>query len=95
MMPDSHKHYSAHLGFGKLKNIHFIGIGGAGMSGIAEVLINLGYQVSGSDIKDGKATQHLKSKGATIYIGHHAQNISGCDVVVTSTAVSKDNVEVV
>ncbi len=94
-MPDSHKHYSAHLGFGKLKNIHFIGIGGAGMSGIAEVLINLGYQVSGSDIKDGKATQHLKSKGATIYIGHHAQNISGCDVVVTSTAVSKDNVEVV
>mgnify|MGYP003903233229 CR=1 FL=1 len=60
-MPDSHKHYSAHLGFGKLRKIHFIGIGGAGMSGIAEVLINLGYQVSGSDIKDGKATQHLKS----------------------------------
>ncbi|PHS71810.1 MAG: UDP-N-acetylmuramate--L-alanine ligase [Cycloclasticus sp.] len=95
MMPDSHKHYSAHLGFGKLKKIHFIGIGGAGMSGIAEVLINLGYEVSGSDIREGKQTKHLLSKGASIFIGHVAENINDCDVVVTSTAVSKNNIEVV
>lgn len=95
MMPNSHKHYSAHLGFGKLNKIHFIGIGGAGMSGIAEVLINLGYQVSGSDIRESKVTKHLVAQGATVYIGHATENISSCDVVVTSTAVNKDNVEVI
>ena len=94
MMPNTHKHYSAHLGFGKLKNIHFIGIGGAGMSGIAEVLINLGYQVSGSDIRTSKVTQRLQAQGATIYIGHAAENIKGTDVIVTSTAVQQDNLEV-
>ena len=94
MIPDTHEHYSAHLGFGKLKRIHFIGIGGAGMSGIAEVLINLGYDVSGSDIRESKVTQRLVDQGATLYIGHLAENIKNCDVVVTSTAVQKDNVEV-
>ena len=94
MMPNTHKHYSAHLGFGKLKNIHFIGIGGAGMSGIAEVLINLGYQVSGSDMRTSKVTQRLQAQGATIYIGHAAENIKGTDVIVTSTAVQQDNLEV-
>ena len=94
MMPNTHKHYSAHLGFGKLKNIHFIGIGGAGMSGIAEVLINLGYQVSGSDMRTSKVTQRLQSQGATVYIGHAADNIKGTDVIVTSTAVQQDNLEV-
>jgi len=94
MMPDTHKHYSAHLGFGKLKNIHFIGIGGAGMSGIAEVLINLGYHVSGSDMRASKVTERLQEKGATVYIGHAAENIKNTDVIVTSTAVNKENVEV-
>lgn len=95
MMPDTHKHYSAHLGFGKLKNIHFIGIGGAGMSGIAEVLINLGYQVSGSDMRVSKVTERLQEKGATVYIGHAAENINNTDVIVTSTAVNNENVEVI
>lgn len=94
MMPETHKHYSAHLGFGKLKKIHFIGIGGAGMSGIAEVLINLGYEVSGSDIRESKVTERLTAQGATVYIGHVASNVKNCDVVVTSTAVNKANVEV-
>ncbi|MBL4744165.1 MAG: UDP-N-acetylmuramate--L-alanine ligase [Cycloclasticus sp.] len=95
MMPDTHKHYSAHLGFGKLRKIHFIGIGGAGMSGIAEVLINLGYEVSGSDMRESKVTKRLVDQGAVVYIGHDAKNIATCDVVVTSTAVQKKNVEVV
>lgn len=95
MMPDTHQHYSAHLGFGKLKRIHFIGIGGAGMSGIAEVLINLGYEVSGSDIRESKVTKRLVEQGATVHIGHVAGNVKNCDVVVTSTAVQKDNAEVV
>lgn len=94
MMPELHKHYSAHLGFWKLKKIHFIGIGGAGMSGIAEVLINLDYEVSGSDIRQSKVTKRLVDQGAKVYIGHVAENVNGCDVVVTSTAVNKDNVEV-
>ncbi len=94
MMPDTHKHYSAHIGFGKLKKIHFIGIGGAGMSGIAEVLINLSYEVSGSDIRESKVTERLIAKGATVYIGHESFNVKDCDVVVTSTAVDKENVEV-
>ena len=94
MMPNTHKHYSAHLGFGKLRKIHFIGIGGAGMSGIAEVLINLGYEVSGSDIRQSPRTEHLAENGAKIYIGHVKENIENCDVVVTSTAVNQENIEV-
>ncbi|MGA2090860.1 MAG: UDP-N-acetylmuramate--L-alanine ligase [Endomicrobiales bacterium] len=81
--------------FKKIQHIHFVGIGGSGMSGIAEVLCNLGYKVSGSDLKKSDITDHLKKVcGATIYIGHHAKNICHAQVVVTSTAVSKSNPEV-
>jgi UDP-N-acetylmuramate--alanine ligase len=79
----------------KIKNIHFVGIGGSGMSGIAEVLVNLGYKVSGSDLGSNAATQRLASLGATIMLGHAAGNIDGADAVVTSTAVKADNPEVV
>jgi len=81
--------------FKKEQKIHFVGIGGSGMSGIAEVLLNLGHKVSGSDIKKTEVTQRLKQLGAKIYIGHHAQNVKKVDVVVTSTAIPKDNPEVI
>lgn len=77
----------------KKLNVHFIGIGGIGMSGIAEVLLNLGYPVSGSDLKRSAATAHLKDRGAKIFMGHREKNISGADVVVYSSAVGKSNVE--
>jgi UDP-N-acetylmuramate--alanine ligase len=80
--------------FGKNQNIHFVGIGGAGMSAIAEVLINLGYNISGSDLKKTDVTDRLKNIGAKVYIGHNAKNIKSADLVVTSTAVSKYNHEV-
>jgi UDP-N-acetylmuramate--alanine ligase len=79
----------------KIKNIHFVGIGGSGMSGIAEVLLNLGYKVSGSDLGSNAASQRLASLGATVMLGHAAENVTGADAVVTSTAVQKDNPEVV
>ncbi|RJG05050.1 UDP-N-acetylmuramate--L-alanine ligase [Noviherbaspirillum cavernae] len=79
----------------KVKNIHFVGIGGSGMSGIAEVLLNLGYTVSGSDLGSNAATQRLAQLGAKVTQGHAAQNIEGADAVVTSTAVKQDNPEVV
>ena len=78
----------------KVKRIHFVGIGGAGMSGIAEVLLNLGYQVSGSDLVDSPVLQRLRELGATIAVGHDAQNVAQADVVVTSSAVQPDNPEV-
>ena len=78
----------------KVKRIHFVGIGGAGMSGIAEVLLNLGYEVSGSDLASSAATQRLESMGARVGLGHAAANVQGADVVVTSTAVPQDNPEV-
>lgn len=78
----------------KVKNIHFVGIGGVGMNGIAEVLLNLGYQVSGSDLSDNAATQRLKKLGATLYVGHAESNLKHADAVVVSTAVSSDNPEV-
>lgn len=81
--------------FRKNQNIHFVGIGGSGMSGIAEVLINLGHNVSGSDLKKTDVTEHLKAIGAKIYIGHDEKNIKNAEVIVTSTAVSKSNPEVV
>ncbi|GHT50527.1 UDP-N-acetylmuramate--L-alanine ligase [Endomicrobiia bacterium] len=81
--------------FRKNQNIHFVGVGGAGMSAIAEVLINLGYAISGSDLKKTDVTDHLKNIGAKIYIGHSAKNIKSADLIVTSTAVSKRNHEVV
>ena len=79
----------------KVKNIHFTGIGGSGMSGIAEVLLNLGYGVSGSDLASNAATQRLEALGARIAYGHAAANIEGVDAIVTSTAVKADNPEVV
>jgi UDP-N-acetylmuramate--alanine ligase len=82
------------VGMSRIKRIHFIGIGGSGMSGIAEVLINLGYKVSGSDLKESLTTQRLASLGATIHIGHKVENVHGCDVVVYSTAVSDRNPEI-
>ena len=79
----------------KIKNIHMVGIGGAGMSGIAEVLLNLGYEVSGSDMADTPVVRRLRSLGADVYIGHGAQNVvPGTQVLVKSTAVKDDNPEV-
>ena len=79
----------------KVGQIHFVGIGGSGMSGIAEVLMNLGYRVSGSDIANSPATRRLAALGARVALGHDAANIEGADCVVTSTAVQADNPEVV
>ncbi len=79
----------------KVKQLHFIGIGGSGMSGIAEVLLSLGYQVSGSDLSESASVKRLRTLGATIVIGHAANNIEGADVVVISSAVKADNPEVV
>lgn len=78
----------------KLKYIHMIGIGGTGMNGIAEVLLNLGYRVSGSDIKENQSIRRLSTLGADITIGHKAEKVHGADVVVTSSAIKEDNVEV-
>jgi UDP-N-acetylmuramate--alanine ligase len=80
--------------FAKIQRIHFVGIGGIGMSGIAEVLLNLGYKVSGSDLKASAVTQRLASLGASTFEGHRAENISGAEVVVTSSAIANDNPEV-
>ncbi|MDO9598771.1 MAG: UDP-N-acetylmuramate--L-alanine ligase [Azoarcus sp.] len=79
----------------KVKNIHFVGIGGSGMSGIAEVLVNLGFCVSGSDLGDSAATRRLKAMGARVVLGHDAANVEVADVLVTSTAVKNDNPEVI
>src|SRR6201993_3656985 len=80
--------------FVQIQRIHFVGIGGIGMSGIAEVLLNLGYKVSGSDLKSSAVTQRLASLGATTFEGHAAENMRGAEVVVTSSAVSPENPEV-
>jgi UDP-N-acetylmuramate--alanine ligase len=82
------------LMFAKIQRIHFVGIGGIGMSGIAEVLLNLGYRISGSDLKKSAVTQRLATLGASIFEGHAAANVAGVDVVVTSSAISVDNPEV-
>ncbi len=79
----------------RIKNIHFVGIGGAGMSGIAEVFHNLDYKVTGSDINDSQTVQHLKSLGIMITIGHQAENIINTHVVVVSTAIDETNPEIV
>jgi len=78
-----------------VRHIHFVGIGGAGMSGIAEVLLNLGFTVSGSDVAESSATRRLARLGAVVSLGHTPDQISGADAVVTSTAVSGDNPEVI
>ena len=78
----------------RVKNIHFVGVGGSGMSGIAEVLVNLNYQVSGSDIADGPVPARLRRAGVNVIIGHHLDNIKGTDVVVVSSAIDESNPEV-
>ena len=80
--------------FAKIQRIHFVGIGGIGMSGIAEVLLTLGYKVSGSDLKHSPITERLAELGAIISIGHQAENITGAEVVVTSSAIAAGNPEV-
>ena len=77
----------------RIRRAHFVGIGGAGMGGIAEVLLNLGYTVSGSDLRENIVTQRLANQGAQIWIGHDAAQVAGCDVVVVSSAVKADNQE--
>ena len=80
---------------GRIRCIHFVGIGGVGMGGIAEVMLNLGYEISGSDLNENAVTQRLTKLGAKIYSGHNAENVLDCDVVVVSTAVKEDNPEVI
>jgi UDP-N-acetylmuramate--alanine ligase len=80
--------------FAKIQRIHFVGIGGIGMSGIAEVLLTLGYKVSGSDLRHSPVTERLAELGAIIFIGHQGENITGAEVVVTSSAISRGNPEV-
>lgn len=89
VQPDSNKWMA------RVKRIHFIGAGGAGMSGIAEVLLNLGYQVSGSDMQANATTQRLAARGMQLSIGHDEGVVEGCDVVVKSTAVKEDNPEII
>jgi UDP-N-acetylmuramate--alanine ligase len=79
----------------RIRGIHFVGIGGAGMCGIAEVLLNQGYDISGSDIKAAKTTERLKRLGATIFIGHQRENVDKADVIVVSTAIDNENPEIV
>jgi UDP-N-acetylmuramate--alanine ligase len=79
----------------KVKRVHFVGIGGSGMSGIAEVLLNLGYKVSGSDLSDSAITRRLKKLGATVHFGHESGHVASADAVVTSTAIRPDNPEVI
>ena len=81
--------------FKKIKNIHFVGIGGAGMIGIAKVLLQKGYKISGSDISDSKELKKLRNDGAKVYIGHSEKNIRGSDLVVMSSAIDKKNPEIV
>ncbi len=75
----------------RIEHIHFIGIGGSGMCGIAEVLVNQGYNVSGSDMKPSDTTDRLEKFGAKVFFGHAADNVAGANVVVCSTAIDKDN----
>ncbi len=77
-----------------IHQIHFVGIGGAGMSGIAEVLLNQGYRVTGSDLADGAVLRRLRALGVSVFVGHDAVHVAGADAVVTSTAVQPDNPEV-
>jgi UDP-N-acetylmuramate--alanine ligase len=81
--------------FGKVKHIHLVGIGGIGMSGIAELLLNLNYYISGSDLRKTEVTEHLLDLGGKIFLGHRPQNINGADVVVFSSAVKGDNPEII
>ena len=79
----------------RIRRIHMIGVGGTGMSGIAEVLVNLGYQVAGSDLRESPVTERLRDRGVEVFIGHRAANVGTADVVVSSSAVDESNAEVV
>ncbi|RYF57427.1 MAG: UDP-N-acetylmuramate--L-alanine ligase, partial [Comamonadaceae bacterium] len=79
----------------RIQHIHFVGIGGSGMSGIAEVLRNLGYVVSGSDLAESAVTRRLADLGCEIKVGHDAAHVAGADAIVTSTAVASNNPEVI
>jgi len=79
---------------GKVRHIHFVGIGGIGMSGIAEVLLTLGFSVTGSDLREGASVRRLRELGAKVFVGHDPSNVQGVDVVVRSTAVGSENLEV-
>ena len=81
--------------FRKVNKVHFVGIGGIGMSGIAELLLNLGFFISGSDLNDSEIIRNLRSKGAMIFEGHHAKNLGDCEVLVYSSAVPEDNPELI
>lgn len=83
-----------HVSLRNVKNLHFVGIGGVGMSGIAEVFKNLGYQVSGSDIADSAMVKHLRDEGINVFIGHQASNVINAHVVVVSTAIDENNAEI-
>ncbi len=93
-MSQNSRHRHAADRMGRMRKIHFVGIGGAGMSGIAEVVANLGYEVSGSDLKASRVTQRLERLGVTIKIGHLEENVTGVDAVVISSAVDDSNPEV-
>ena len=82
-------------GMGRVRRVHFVGIGGAGMSGIAEVMHNLGYEISGSDLRENAVTRRLTGLGINVIPGHAAANVAACDVVVVSTAIATDNPELI
>ncbi len=92
MTKDNRQHEVERMG--RVQRLHFVGIGGAGMSGIAEVMLNLGYAVSGSDLKQGRVTERLQELGAEIFIGHREDNVAQADAVVVSSAVNEENPEV-
>ena len=76
-----------------IKKLHFVGIGGVGMSAIAEVMLDKGYEISGSDLSDSEVVKKLRSKGAVIYKGHNASNVEGKEAIVLSSAIHQDNPE--
>jgi UDP-N-acetylmuramate--alanine ligase len=86
------QHTAANMG--RVRRLHFVGIGGAGMSGIAELMSNLGYEVAGSDLRDSKVTERLRGLGIEVFIGHRAEQVSEADAVVVSTAIDEDNPEI-
>jgi hypothetical protein len=80
---------------GRVRHVHFIGVGGVGMSGLAEILRTLEFDVSGSDMKEGENTKNLRRLGVRVDLGHRAENVHGADVIVYSSAISKENPEIV
>ena len=87
--------YSGEIGVSRMRRLHFVGIGGVGMGGIAEVLLNLGYQVSGSDKRPNALIARLREQGAEVFIGHAAEHVDDKDVLVVSSAIAADNPEIV